>query len=187
MKTIGIATAALLAASSVMAEEPTYAKVSGWTIGIDRSLDSGCFMYTNYEGGTFLRLGFRPKESDLYLILGDTDWESIEYGKTYPIQLTLGKESPWTGDAEGFSFDPPEDQGWLHLAIPGDQAADFVNELMREHTITANYNDKEIAHLSLRGSYRAATKMMECQTKMNADASDPFAGSKTSSDKDPFL
>lgn len=187
MKAISIATAALLAVSSVMAEEPTYARVSGWTIGIDTSLSNGCFMYTGYEGGALLRIGFRPDESDIYLLLGDADWESIEYGKTYSIQLTFGDESPWTGDAEGFSFDPPDDQGWLHIVIPGDKAADFVSELMREHTFTVHYNDQQIAHLGLRGSYRAATKMMECQTEMTAQASDPFAEPKTASDKDPFL
>jgi len=115
--------------ATTRAETLNYSTVGPWTISVDPSTANGCFVVADFVGGTSLRLGFdmtRLPKISFYTILGNVKWRSIEYGKNYPIQLRFGSRPAWTGDATGFSFDPPDNQTWLKLSVDLSTGADFV-------------------------------------------------------------
>ena len=164
---------------------PVYATVGQWQIHADMTI-AGCFAVVTYEQGTTLRLGLQNDGSSIrpYVMLGNPEWTSIEYGKTYQLELSFGNESPWTGDAEGFSFDPPEDQSYILMLASSEAIELFFDEFMRERSVAAKYNDNWVLHGKLDGSYQAGLKIIECQTDLlDALGSDPF---KQTKGNDPF-
>jgi hypothetical protein len=185
-------TVLILGAPHVFAEEVfDYGAVGAWSVRIDPSLDYGCFLFVEFEEESLLRLGVDPIEGGLYLLVGDPDWQSIDYGKTYAVQLYFGDETPWTADASGFSFDPPEDQPFLEIIIDTDPDNTylFMTEFMQEANMNLHYNGSSIMNLSLRDSYEAGMKLFECQEAANSALrknSDPFASPDKSNAKDPF-
>ena len=107
-----------LLAMPVQAEKAVqYSTVGAWTVSIDTNMGDGCFVVAQYKGGSAFRLGFDPGQDTVYTIFGDLKWKSIEYGKKYDIAMRFGGESAWTGEATGFSFDPPKNQPWLHFVV----------------------------------------------------------------------
>lgn len=181
---------ALLGSTTVAEEMPEYATVGNWSVRVDTSLNYGCFLFAKYEKGSLVRLQIDPSDNSVYLLLGDPNWESIEYGKNYPVKLTFGDETPWTADAAGFSFDPPQDQPFLSITVSteGDSLYTFVSEFMQESNFQLYYNDKSIQNLALRGSYKAALKLFECQKAANSllDEQDPFEAPPARTVDDPF-
>ena len=157
--------------------------VKGWYLGVDPSIGDGCFMYAAYEGGTFLRFQFNPQEDLVNFIVGNDNWQSLEEGKLYGLEVSFGSETPWTGDAEArFIGDTPS----LSLDVPysEDRAATFIEELRRTSVVDISYNGKSVDVLNLSGSFAAVTELVNCQSEMlnSSGGSDPFSGSGS----DPF-
>jgi hypothetical protein len=167
---------------------PEYATVGPWSIRVDSSLGYGCFLMAEFEGGSLLRLGFDNSNDTIYVLIGDMKWKSIEYGKKYNVEIQFGDETKWTGNAKGFSFDPPNNEPWLwiSISIDSDLAILFFQEFMQEQGINLFYKNSSISHLSLSDSYKAGLKLLECQETMNTIDEDPFDESKGSENEDPF-
>ena len=171
-------------------DQPVHWKdVQGWSVYSDRSNGNACYMFSIFEGGTALRLGFNGPEnpSRSYLAIGDVDWASIEDGKDYDISIRMDRESPWTATAQGML------RGEIRFLVIQNLNVDFFDEFARKLGVQFFYEGKQIAHLSLRGSYAALSEMLECQSVINeylntpADG-DPFKnGSKAPEGDDPFL
>ena len=186
--------AAILATSglelrSVQADTLKYSTVGPWTIAVDPSSGNGCFVVANFKDGTGFRLGFDLRKSagtPFYILLGNVKWRSIEYGKKYPIKMRFGNQPAWTGNASGFSFDPPENQTWLRLGVTRKTGVEFITEYMREKFVAVDYNEKEILRLSLKDSFRAGLNLLECQKATNTEKQDPFKDASSSSKEDPF-
>lgn len=162
-----------------------YSTVGAWTVSIDTSTGGGCFVSAAYKGGSAFRLGFNMQQDTVYSIFGDLKWKSIEYGKKYNIAMRFGSEPAWTGVATGFSFDPPQNQSWLHFVVVSEQIKEFLTEFMEEKTVSIHYQDKEILRLKLKDSFRAGLEMLECQKAVKQDKEDPFKDASSNSD-DPF-
>ncbi len=157
-------------------EAPEYATVGGWTIRVDTSLNDSCFALVTYEQGTVFRLGLDLTGEQIYIIVGDPNWDSIEYGKDYDIQLAFGERDEWDANATGFSFDPPEDQPYWAATVRVENGIDdFYEEFMREHYVTFYYEDEVIASLQLTDSYKVGLKLLECQEHITSQKRDPFA------------
>ena len=173
-------------ASSLDSEH--YANVGNWTVYFDSSV-SGCYVYGTYESGTWLRVGLNASDDSAVgtsVLIGDDAWKSIEYGKTYSITLDFGNGKTWTRTATGFSFDPPKDESTLRLFIhPSSSERVFLLEFMEARGVKVHYGSVEIASLTLKGSYQAGLKLMECQTAQASKPSDPF-NSATTVGNDPF-
>lgn len=182
-----LVTSALGSQSAHAAEVREYSTVGTWTIAVDRTMGDGCFVYSEFVGGNYFRLGFDMTDDPggVYTLFGNAKWRSIEYGKDYPIEMRFGDETEWTGTATGFSFEPPENQSWLRLYIAEDGAVDFVEEFMRELFVTVHYNGKQIMRLNLRDSYRAGSQLVDCQQSTNRAHDDPFEETSSPRD-DPF-
>ena len=162
--------------------------VKGWDIFVDTSLSDNCFMTTLFDGDTFLRIQMRDPGEGIDLYIGDADWASLEVGKTYPIKVKFGNQTPWDGNAKAVSFGDDALTA-LRLGVGDENAVDFAVELMESTAVYVSYQGRELAHLNLRGSYAAMMEVFECQKTMNQrnnrDHQDPF--SEINAGDDPFL
>lgn len=177
-------------ADRAFAEPREFGTAGNWTIAIDTTINNSCFALATFIDGSAFRIGFdmRPGAGNpFFVILGNINWKSIEYGKEYPIDLIFGNEPPWSGNASGFSFDPPENQTWLRVGVGKDTGAEFVSEFMKQRFVAVKYSGKEILRLALKDSYKAGLKLIECQKQASQTqtTTDPF---KNTSDRssDPF-
>lgn len=163
--------------------------VRGWYIGVDRSVGNGCYMFSSFEGGSFLRLGFHPSDEHFKIVFGDDDWKSLEEGKFYPIDVQLGNLTPWEANASVFVWDDGDKSLVANLPFENDVAINFINEFKMMTSISVFYEGNRILRLSLKGSFAAADEMLRCQVAMNdvgsAGGTDPFSSSQ-SDNRDPF-
>jgi hypothetical protein len=153
--------------------------VAGWDIAIDQTLGGGCYILAEFDGDTIVRIGFDPSNSDYYLMLADTDWQSIEADKDYDLTLTMGHRQPWEATATGVMMG---DQPTLLVRSTD---TDFLDEFSSQQNIKVEYSGDQIANLNLTGSAAAIREMINCQDTVNQSAKgsgDPFK--KTAAD--PF-
>jgi hypothetical protein len=165
-----------------------YERVDGWIVMHDLSID-GCFAITEYDDGTVLRIGIWSEDGQPapYVLLGNGEWSSIEYQKRYPVEVFFGEETPWEGYGFGFSFDPPENQPYLTISFTSESAVLLFDEFMREQYVRVQYDGRTIMKGSLRNSYQAGTKILECQAGQTRSSSDPFKSPKRNvSSRDRF-
>jgi hypothetical protein len=184
MKTVRFLAAASAASIACISAAPVVAatdslrwgKVSGWDILIDTSLGNGCFIYTVYDGGTVLRLGFSPDDDEAYLMVGNMKWGSIEHGKDYDIELRMDRDAPWYATAMGFDFDG------LPMLMAETDDSNFLVDFMKKNSLQVTYKKQIVATLSLKGTFAAISEMLNCQTQVDkygignrAPVADPFA------------
>ena len=184
----GALAALLLCGAAMAAEETTVwgsGEVNGWYTAIDNTIGGGCFIYTTFEGNAVARIGFDPGSKGFYLLVGDTDWASMEDGAEYDVALQMGSRPEWTAIAVGARLsDIPA------LLVVFDDA-NFIAEFAAQRYVALRLKGQEIANLSLKGSARAIDAMISCQEAVNAGiagsgpASDPFATTSPSA-SDPF-
>lgn len=182
----------LLNTPHVLAESSVkWKKVGGWEIRVDRTLDDGCFLFSIFERGTALRLGFGGSLGGAYLMIGSLAWKSLEIGKSYKLTIRFDEESPWTGDATAVQMG----RDLTALTLPFKNPK-FIHEFARRHGIYVSYQGRKVANLTLRGTYAAVNEMLACQKNMSgerasnqtvAPARDPFARPvKRVESNDPF-
>lgn len=156
--------------------------VKGWYIGVDTTtgdLGDGCFMVTEYEGNTFLRLQIDPNFGNNFAVyVGDREWKSLEPGKFYPLEIIIGNQEPWVAEAEAIEWNDTTNALVFHLSTEDDKAAVFVEEFMRYLGIEFFYENQSIANLTLEGTYAATSELFECALEMNdlnaSGGDDPF-------------
>lgn len=153
-------------------------EVRGWKTAVDRTIGNGCFIYSYFEGNSFLRLGVNPQTETVYMLLGDSDWQSITEDQEYQIELQMGRKSKWNASAIGGVLD-----GMPSLLVTATDLT-FLRELSSQSNVRAWFGRNEIANISLRGSAAAIDEMIRCQNWMDKNGGDPFASATTT--KDPF-
>lgn len=187
-KLLGGAFLALLLASAAVGEDGnTWGEVEGWIIGVDASLGNSCFAVTTFEDGTAVRFGYDSTSGNqpFYILFGNQKWRSLEVGKDYDLVIRLDNEAPWDAPARGVTLGDGE---MVFLAV-GTSESEFLQEITRKHGIVIEYEGREIASLSLHGSYKATIAMSQCQLETGGgatDADDPFSEKPKSRGDDPF-
>ncbi|ACI53478.1 conserved hypothetical protein [Rhizobium leguminosarum bv. trifolii WSM2304] len=165
-------------------------EVGGWSVALDPTLGNGCFVLTSFDDGTIFRLGFNytKKESPFYILLGNSNWKSLESGKQYPVELSLDR-SKWTAQATGLDIDGLKSL-WIDFKDAG-----LVEEFARKLSFRASFNGKEIVALSLKNSVKATDELLACQKAVNAavaqkpappQSKDPFEANPGTQASDPF-
>lgn len=160
------------------AEEETFKwkDVNGWRIAVDTTVGNGCFMSTLFDGGTVLRFGFLKNPNGAYISVGNTNWVSLERGKSYNISIQMDNEAAWNSNATATSIGLP-------TLVARTDKSDFVAELATKHTLRISFNGRQVVKLSLKGSYAAVLAVIECQDKVNQ----AMAGGDTNgTTNDPF-
>ncbi len=155
--------------NSTNSDTSHFSYAGSWEIRVDHSLDNLCYIGVLYEGDRLLRLGLQ-RDGIVYITILDAHWRSIVEDSSYPIAITLGRHTPWTGTATGiWRSDIPG------LAVTVDHA-DFINEFMTEQAMVVTWNGRPILRLDLTNSARAVREMVRCQeAQMELD---PFAAGR---------
>jgi hypothetical protein len=157
---------------------PAYAQVGGWQVRVDPAVGNGCFASQYYEDGTGIKLGIDPERHNLYLILGNLAWTSLEEGKTYRLRFVFDQAKAYDSDLEAGALGD-----WVVLGRSG-LGTDFMTDFAESTGVRIDYRGAPIAHLSLRNAHAALTEMTKCQKKMESSggnsasvrpASDPFS------------
>jgi len=145
-----------------------YSTSGNWTIGIDQSLNNGCYMLSGYEG-VYFRLGIDAREPrDSYAIIAGVNWKSIKVDQEYKVALKFGTEVPWDANATGIVLG---DVKGLIIRFDG---TDFYKEFAGNSVVAISYRGAEIERLSLAGSSAALAAMVKCQKEQRTKR-DPFA------------
>ena len=158
---------------------PAYAQVGGWQVRVDPAVGNGCFASQYHEDGTGIRLGIDPERHNLYLVLGNPAWASLEEGKTYRLRFMFDQAKAYDSDLEAGALGD-----WVVLARSG-LGTDFVTDFVESTGVRIDYRGVPIAHLSLRNARAALTEMTKCQKEMESagggnsasvrPVSDPFS------------
>lgn len=170
-----VVSGAKVAASDI---QPDWKTVGNWDLRVDRSLNYGCFMITRYHGGDMLRVGFDRKHQNGYVMLGNTEWKSIEAGKEYQLQLQFDNRVPWNGNAVAFEFSHSS-PAFLFVSF---RKSNFIDELAISQSLIIRYKGHVVSKLLLTGSNAAVRELIRCQQII--DQAD--AGTKTNPTQDPF-
>ncbi|MCB5204211.1 hypothetical protein LH464_17230 [Neorhizobium sp. T786] len=191
---VGAMVVCLSAVSGFAAGSVEWKKVDNWTVFMDPTMGNACYVAAVYEGGTILRVGFDFAGSvrQIYLALGNDNWKSLEAGKDYPVQIQFDNEVEWAATATGRKNN---DATWLYVTTTD---TGFLEEFSRKLGMRTTFRGTEIARLQLKGSSRAITEMLSCQSAVNEmmgarneqaapPSQDPFAPTpEVKSATDPF-
>lgn len=177
---IMVIAAAIFASKAEAEEVVTWREdVSGWAIIVDRTLNDGCFAVLCFEGGTCLRIQLNVPGEQVKFFVGNDDWQSLEVGKLYDLEVRFGSRPPWTGRASVNRFSPGMPSLVMNVPFDDDRAWNFIDEFMRMTGVRISYSGNVIAHLSLSGTYAAMQEVFKCQAAMIESGqgvrSDPFA------------
>ena len=169
-------------------DEPLWGNVQHWAIRIDRTLNFGCFLVTQFDGGTVFRLGVnRTEQNRGYVILGNSKWKSLEVGKRYQISLKFDNLAPWSTNAHVINVGTSS-----FLFIPFSDTK-FIQEFAVSHRVVVSYDFSIVTTLPLNGTAAATAELAKCQKAMdelaprspnNGPGRDPFA--RPGGDRDPF-
>jgi hypothetical protein len=192
MKRIAVLLVILLGPTCAFAQDTIpWKKVGPWNILVDRIVGYGCFMVAEYEQGTILRLGIAPKTGDVYILLADAAWKSLEVQKDYDLEIQFDSERPWKAPSRAIKLG----SATFLMVKTNDLKAgvNFLEEFARKQGMRVRYQTKQVANLSLRSSAVAIVEMLDCHASMqerrapssNSDQ-DPFSGSSSRKESDPF-
>lgn len=148
---------------------------------------NGCFAHQTYEDGTAVRLGFDPRNSNIYFMFGNKAWKSLEAGKVYQMRFVFDDVKSYDGEMTGHRLG--EGIYLDHSAV----SATFTKDFMARGGVRIYYRGAQITHLSLRNTYAAVGEVVNCQREFASTgnqggnspqpANDPFARGAS---RDPF-
>lgn len=151
------AAAALLVSGTALAGDiETLDTIAGWDIIIDKSVDFGCAMQAEFQGGALVRMGFNPSDGNGYMMVFKESWNDIVAGQGYDIGMNVDGQS-WVGAAEGFRLG-----GMPGVYIPFDDPNFFV-AVMKKYTMTLQHQGRDTITVSLDGTFNALQGVMACQ------------------------
>lgn len=160
-----------------------YAREEPWEIRVDTTVDGGCFVIAGYPDGTSIRLGFDRRNDNAMLLIGNSNWKSLEAGKNYALDLKFDDDSPWEAKADAFMLDPTLATPFLRVTFTEEK---FILDFATKLSLAVIWNKKQIGKYRLNGSAKAIDKMLECQEKMETTR-DPFkVEGAPSAGADPF-
>jgi hypothetical protein len=171
---------------AIAGESPLWKEVGSWEVRVDNTLGYGCFAMAAYKGGTVLRIGFdASKNYRGYLVLGNSEWKSLEAGKEYELVVQFDRASPWSAPAQAVQFG----SGRATMLFMQFDKSKVFKEFASKHQLIVFYKNQEIDRLNLKGSALAIDELVKCQIAMketgtSSPKADPFnySGQK----RDPF-
>jgi hypothetical protein len=145
-------------------------KISGWTVIRDYTLAGNCAMYTEFEKGTALRIGFTKSDfKSSYILIGNAKWESLEEGKDYDLMVEFDSLGGWNLPTTGQKL-----RGVVFLR--GDFADNkFWDEFLQAKSMNVDFKGKPVASLALSGTKEAIREVLLCQKAKPGNQDDPFS------------
>lgn len=159
-----------------------FAKVGGWTVRADITVDT-CFMFAvTTRNKTVVRLQL-AKNGGVALMLMNPRWTSITGGSKHDMTLTFDQDEPYSGTATGLLWA----KKYPTVILPAD--FDFMVDFAEKSSIKITVNGKTVLNTRLNKTKLAVQSMMRCQAQLTASIkkNDPFNGSGSSTtNADPF-
>lgn len=142
--------------------------VGSWNIVVDRTLGDACFVLSEFEDDTVLRIGLdRRTPGQSYVMVANASWKSLVLGEEHPMKFQFDGESPWEATSEVI-----EVSGVKALSTPFKDNA-FWAEFASSDELSIYAGARPVAMLSLDGSGKALDSLIACQKYWNGR--DPFA------------
>jgi S1-C subfamily serine protease len=142
-------------AGPMLSVDKTIGKVSGWSIGVSRSM-GGCLAAATYQDETTVWMGFDGDKDEAFLAFTNPKWRSIEPERTYQLAMLTGR-GRWKGQFSGLAHG--DHKGLIASGLK----KGFVLDIARAGGIEVVFERKSIAQLSLSGSSDAIGAMIDCQ------------------------
>lgn len=174
---------ALLPVGTAFAQDTVTWKddIQGWSVAIDRTIDDSCFIISGFEDDLYLRFQFNATQQNVQFIVANIQWDSLETGEDYDLEVAFGDLESWEGMAKGHRWNDILPSLVLSVPLADQQASHFMKEFTEMGSVRISHDGSEIANLALAGADEAVASMLDCQVSM-ADAnkskqngSDPFA------------
>lgn len=162
----------VIAADKTDKEGVPVAQIDGWAVRVNKEL-KGCYLNTFFPMlETTLRFGLNMKSHSGYLLIGNTDWKSLNPSKPYRITVELyaGTEvthSFYTDASVVVSGDTK------FLSIDDITDTKFLGDFSNSNVIKIIYDREVITELPLNNADGAIVGLLDCQQKENMRR-DPF-------------
>lgn len=186
LKIMSGAVLALFTAGTAIAQDTVTWKdnIQGWTVVIDRTIENSCFIITGFENELLLRFQFNATQQNVQFIVANINWESLQAGEDYDMEVAFGDRDSWAGTAKGHRWNDILPSLVMSVPVADQQASNFMKEFTAMGSVRVSYEGSEIANVALPGAGEAVASMLDCQAAMaNAkpiqkSATDPFAKDK---------
>lgn len=147
---------ALLATAATADDLMPYSEAGGFQIVVDTTLGNGCFLTSEFEDGSTVRIGFDRTAGNGYVAAFNTAWGEIEDGTEYPISFMLDEEK-YDGNAKG-----------MHLGeVPGVvvtfDSVDFLTDLAARNVMVLQSEGEDVMSIDLSGTDEAVAETIACQ------------------------
>lgn len=174
---------ALCTAGASMAQDTVTWKddIQGWSVAIDRTINDSCFIISGFEDDLFLRFQFNAAQQNVQFIVANIQWDSLESGEDYDMEVAFGDLDAWSGMAQGHRWNDILPSLVLSVPIADQQASHFMKEFTATDSVRISHDGTQIASLALAGAGEAVQSMMDCQAAMSKandaqkSGNDPFA------------
>jgi hypothetical protein len=158
--------------------------IEGWTVVIDRTIDNSCFIISGFEDELLLRFQFNAVQQNVQFIVANINWDSLESGQDYDMEVAFGNRDSWAGTAKGHRWNDILPSLVMSVPVANQQASNFMKEFTAMGSVSISHEGSEIANLALSGADEAVASMLDCQAAMANSkplkklGSDPFAVDK---------
>lgn len=152
---------------------PVWRRLGDWTIGIDNTMQYGCFRYGEWNNKTVFRVGVDRRTSNgYYLLFSNPDWKSLKIGQKYNLQFQFDTHSPWNGPTT--VIDLGDNTAFLYATFNDTQ---FWNEFSTAAELDITRDGKPVTQMKLPGAKAAFDELVVCQRAQDSQARtrDPFA------------
>jgi hypothetical protein len=153
-----VAISALFAGAALAQDLVPYGEAGGFAVMVDPTLGNGCFLTSDFEDGSTVRIGLDPTVEKGYVATFNEAWGDIVDGQEYPVTFMLDDQQ-YDGTATG-----------IHLSdVPGAliyfDSADFLNDLGTRSTLSLSANGEEVMVIDLTGTDEALAMTLACQAE----------------------
>ena len=184
MLKIAIGAVFALASTGVAVAQDTVTwkeNIHGWGVVVDRTIDNSCFIISDFDDQLFLRFQFNATQQNVQFIVANIQWESLQSGEDYEMEVAFGDLEAWSGMAKGHRWNDILPSLVLSVPIADQQASHFMKEFTAMDSVRISHNGSELATLALAGADEAVASMLDCQAAMTKandlrnPGLDPFA------------
>ncbi len=147
---------ALIGSAAVAQDLVPYSQAGGWDVVVDTTLGNGCFLTSEFEDGSTVRIGFNRTAGNGYVAAFNENWGDIVDGESYPITFLLDEEQ-YDGAATGMHLDA------LPGAVISFDSVDFLSDLAARNTMTLQSEGEDVMMIDLSGSDEAVAETIACQ------------------------
>lgn len=187
-KTCAMLTALLASPLPATAEVVTWKTVAGWDVSFYPSMN-GCLAFASFEGGFDFFVGLTNLGGEVYLDLSifNPEWQAIEEGKEYSVNVVFGDETPWTLEMAAVRSETLSGLTFSAVADT-DSSGLLVEEFSREISMDWQFEGRDLAYVTLSGSRAAFDEVLTCAQSYREAirGSDPFAAGQPTTSTDPF-